>query len=168
MSARMAQLEEALASLQSQVSNDPHPLLEDTNVSVLLAPKPSNEKPATDEETDVIDSLGTFFIGEKGDVIFHEATATSEVIIFELLVVLGLTPSTQYLLQVHGDSPNLPENAPCQGSLSLPPDLVLLSVLFPFPPETVNTEIDDFVPLLPPFSQAVSLSEIYFEHSAWW
>lgn len=77
----MAQLEEALALLQSQISPDPHPLLEDNNVTVLIAPKApiSNEKLATEEETDVIDSLGTFFIGEKGEVMFHEATATSEV-----------------------------------------------------------------------------------------
>jgi len=148
MSARISQLEEALASLQSQVSTDTHPLLEDDNVKVTLAPKISEDKSPTEEETDTIESLGTFFIGEKGDVIFHEATATSE-----------------YILQVH-ESAKLPVNT-CQGSLSLPPDLVLLSVLFPFPPESVTTEINDFIPLLPPFSQASSLSDIYFDHSAW-
>lgn len=161
----MAQLEEALALLQSQVSSDPHPLLEDNDVTVILTSKPSHEKPATEEETDVIDSLGSFFIGEKGEVMFHEATATSEVSNFPFVIHLDPIPCMQYILQVHGT--NLPVET-SQGSLSLPPDLVLLSVLFPFPPETVTTEIDDFVPLLPPFSQAVSLSEIYFVHSAWW
>ena len=66
---------------------------------------------------------------------------------------------------MHESTAALPVN---QGSLSLPPDIVLLSVLFPFPPETVTTEVDDFVCLLPPFSQAVSLAEVYFVHSAWW
>jgi len=85
MSARISQLEEALASLQSQVSTDTHPLLEDDNVKVTLAPKISEDKSPTEEETDTIESLGTFFIGEKGDVIFHEATATSEVITSQLI-----------------------------------------------------------------------------------
>ncbi|KAF8519663.1 hypothetical protein JB92DRAFT_2808469 [Gautieria morchelliformis] len=149
MSSRISQLEEALASLQSQVSSDTHPLLENNNANVILAPTVTNDPPPTEEETDVIDSLGTFFIGEKGDVLFHEATANSE-----------------YILQVHENNANLP-NTTGQGTLSLPPDFILLSVLFPFPPETVTTAIDDFVPLLPPFSQAVSLCEVYFDHSAW-
>lgn len=99
MSSRMSQLEEALASLQSQVSTDPHPLLMDNNVKVVLAPNTLDEKPPTEEETDVIDSLGTFFIGEKGEVIFHEATATSEVTTFRIIRFLGLMPcinSTYY------------------------------------------------------------------------
>lgn len=80
MSARILQLEEALASLQAQVSTDIHPLLADDHVKVPLAPKlPAPEKVATEEETEIIDSLGAFSIGEKGEVIFHEATATSEV-----------------------------------------------------------------------------------------
>jgi len=82
MSSRIVQLEEALASLQTQVSPDPHPLLIDDSVKVPLAPKPApapEKVPATEEESDVIDSLGAFSIGEKGEVIFHEATANSEV-----------------------------------------------------------------------------------------
>ncbi|KAF8517954.1 hypothetical protein BU17DRAFT_49227 [Hysterangium stoloniferum] len=141
MSARIVQLEEALAGLQSRVSSDVHPLLEDDNVKVPIARKSSLERPPTEEEVNVIDSLGAFSISEEGRVVFHEATATSEI-----------HESTKLLEQ---------------GSLSLPPCIVLTSVLFPFPPETIDTQIDDFVPLLPPLSQAVSLIEIYFAHSAW-
>ena len=80
MSARIIQLEEALSSLQSQVSPEPHPLLSEDHIKVPLAPKPQLEKsPMTEEETEVIDSLGAFSIGEKGEVTFHEATANSEV-----------------------------------------------------------------------------------------
>ncbi|KAF8573766.1 hypothetical protein K439DRAFT_1665694 [Ramaria rubella] len=158
MSSRIVQLEEALGSLQSQISTDPHPLLEDNNVKVPLATKPS-EKPATEEETDIIDSLGAFSIGEKGEILFHEATATTEV-----LRRFGFSSvHSTYISQVHGRNPP----GIGQGTLSLPPDLVLLSVLFPFPPETVATQINDFVPLLPPYPQAVSLSESYYKHSAW-
>ena len=75
-----------MSSLQSQVSTDPHPLLEDNSVKNPLVPKASAETPATEEETDVIDSLGTFSIGERGEIMFHEATATSEVMIDHLPV----------------------------------------------------------------------------------
>lgn len=80
MSSRILQLEEALATLQSQVSTDIHPLLTENHVKIPLAPKPPTaERAATEEETEIIDSLGAFSIGEKGEVVFHEATATSEV-----------------------------------------------------------------------------------------
>ena len=58
--------------------------------------------------------------------------------------------------------------SPCQGTLTLPPDLVLLSVLFPFPPETVTTQIDDFTPLLPSYRDALTLIDLYFAHTGWW
>jgi hypothetical protein len=79
MSARIVQLEEALAGLQSQVSSDVHPLLENESVKVPIMRKLSPEDPPTEEETDVIDSLGAFSISEEGKIVFHEATATSEV-----------------------------------------------------------------------------------------
>ncbi|GJJ11196.1 hypothetical protein Clacol_005428 [Clathrus columnatus] len=150
MSSRILQLEEALASLQAQVSTDVHPLLTDDSVKIPLAPKPhAPEKVATEEETDIIDTLGAFSIGEKGEVIFHEATATSE-----------------YLLEVvwTGRHSFITEN---QRNLSLPPDLILLSALFPFPPETVTTHIDDLIHLMPDFDTALNLVNIYFPYSSW-
>jgi hypothetical protein len=53
-------------------------------------------------------------------------------------------------------------------SLSLPPDLILLSVLFPFAPEGITTRINDFIPLLPSFEKATKLVDLYFTHSASW
>lgn len=71
------------------------------------------------------------------------------------------------LVQVHGNNRHtfITEN---ERTLSLPPDLILLSALFPFPPESVSTQIDDFIHLLPEFNAALALVDIYFTYSSWW
>lgn len=78
MNTKMIQLEEALAALQAQVSSEPHPLLDDDTVKVPVA-KPTPETTPSDEETDVIDSVGAFSIGDRGEVIFQESTAATDV-----------------------------------------------------------------------------------------
>jgi hypothetical protein len=53
--------------------------------------------------------------------------------------------------------------------MSLPADIVLLSALFPFPPEPLPMErLNDFVPHLPTFETAITLTDYYFTHFAWW
>ncbi|KAF8575568.1 hypothetical protein K439DRAFT_732806 [Ramaria rubella] len=61
------------------------------------------------------------------------------------------------LLQERSDSP-----------MSLPADIVLLSALFPFPPEPLPIEkLDVFVPHLPSYKTVIFLSELYFRNFAW-
>lgn len=50
---------------------------------------------------------------------------------------------------------------------SLPPDLILLSTLFPFPPDSIRTDVGDFLPQLPPYPRAQFLVQSYFEQGAW-
>lgn len=67
----------------------------------------------------------------------------------------GLFPD---LMQERSDSP-----------MSLPADIVLLSALFPFPPEPLPIEkLDDFVPLLPSYKTVLFLSELYYTTFGWW
>lgn len=62
------------------------------------------------------------------------------------------------LMQDNPDSP-----------MSLPADMVLLSALFPFPPDPIPIEkLDDFVPHLPPYKTVIFLSELYYVHYGWW
>jgi hypothetical protein len=78
MKAKMAQLEEALAALQAQVSSEPHPLLDDNSAKTFTV-KPPPEKQESEEETDIIDSVGVFSIGDRGEVILHEGIVTTDV-----------------------------------------------------------------------------------------
>lgn len=53
--------------------------------------------------------------------------------------------------------------------MSLPADIVLLSALFPFPPNPLPVEkLDDFVPHLPSYKTMIFLSELYYTHFGWW
>lgn len=88
LSLRIVKLEEALATVQAQVSDEPHPLLLDGTVHIPLAPRkqPEDSEPtyqsknnSDDEETEVIESLGVFSISDRGEVVFHEGTANTEV-----------------------------------------------------------------------------------------
>lgn len=81
MSVRIVQLEEALATLQSQLFPHPHPLLTDDRVKIPLAPRdsPLKDAPSSDDEAELVSSIGAFSIREKGEVVFHEDTANTEV-----------------------------------------------------------------------------------------
>jgi hypothetical protein len=53
--------------------------------------------------------------------------------------------------------------------MSLPAGIVLLSALFPFPPDSLPIEkLDDFVPHLPSYKTVIFLSELYYAHYGWW
>ena len=81
LSARIRELEDALAKLQAERSSDPHPLLH----SDLLEIDEEVDSPMADAEgavgqaTDVIDALGTLSISDNGISHFFGPTAGSEV-----------------------------------------------------------------------------------------
>jgi hypothetical protein len=79
MSSRISQLEAAIETMQALVSTQPHPLLQDRAEQGMhpIVSTQVRRSPTTPEE-DVIKALGAFFIGNKGETTFHEASATSE------------------------------------------------------------------------------------------
>ncbi|KAF8513608.1 hypothetical protein JB92DRAFT_2922559 [Gautieria morchelliformis] len=144
-------LEEALNTLQASISSQPHPLLRDRKPSKLSGSPIYGHSPTVDEE-EVLDALGTFAIrGDSGEVTsLYGPTATTEYLVRE-------NPSLLPNFMERSDSP-----------MSLPADIVLLSALFPFPPEPVPIEkLDDFVPHLPPYKTVIFLSELYYANYAW-
>jgi len=153
MSSRITKLKNAIEQLQSLISTEQHPLLaEDSDQVMHPVVNTQPKKPVTTPEEDIIKAFGAFSIGDKGEVSFHEASATSE-----------------YLLISPGPkSPSRPSfNHQTHTSSSLPADLVLLSALFPFPPEKIHTQLEDFLPHLPSYSRAQFLVRSYFDNGAW-
>jgi len=85
MGARIRQLESALATMQSQASNETHPLLREDLLSlgpplerppVLEGMKP-NAKPAVVKET--IEAFGTLSIGANGRTTFRSQAVSADV-----------------------------------------------------------------------------------------
>lgn len=84
MSHRIRQLEDALAILQSTVSADRHPLLQDELLKIKFGPEaPESRQTAHldgDKETkQSIDALGTLTLGDSGEVKYFGRSAGSEV-----------------------------------------------------------------------------------------
>ena len=122
-------------------------------------------------EEEVLDALGTFSIfDDSGEISVFGPTAASEVY---HCCVFGFLPHHDPFLQYFLKQdprllPNLMQDT-YESPMSLPADLVLLSALFPFPPDPLPLKkLDEFVPHLPSFKTAVSLSDSYFTHFAWW
>ncbi|KAG5731014.1 hypothetical protein E4T56_gene15563 [Termitomyces sp. T112] len=84
MSHRIRQLEDALAILQSTVSDQRHPLLEDDLLKVKFGPEAQNrQQPFSPEAveqnfTQSIDAFGTLTLGNSGDVKYFGRSAGSE------------------------------------------------------------------------------------------
>ena len=69
MSQRIQQLEDALASLQSSVSPEPHFLLRDDLLSIKIVPEqPSLDESSTSENAfvDTLEAFGTLTIDDSG------------------------------------------------------------------------------------------------------
>lgn len=80
MSSRITKLKNAIEQLQSLISTEQHPLLaEDSDQVMHPVVNTQPKKPVTTPEEDIIKAFGAFSIGDKGEVSFHEASATSEV-----------------------------------------------------------------------------------------
>lgn len=87
MSHRIRQLEDALAILQSTVSDQRHPLLDDDMLKVKFGPEARNGQQSSSPENveqsqsfvQSIDALGTLTLGNSGDVKYFGRSAGSEV-----------------------------------------------------------------------------------------
>ncbi|KAF8585895.1 hypothetical protein K439DRAFT_1016836 [Ramaria rubella] len=142
---RVALLEEALL-----VANPSHPLLthRDSPVSTRSSPFDSssstNGHEASLEET--IDIFGALSMGENGSLVYHGATSLSENFV-------QTTPeATDRLNIISGQQPILPSS------------LQLLSILFPFAPQTIsaNSDINELLPYLPPFVDTLEITNRYW------
>ncbi|KIJ44330.1 hypothetical protein M422DRAFT_30475 [Sphaerobolus stellatus SS14] len=153
MSSRITLLKNAIEQLQSLVSTEPHPLLrEETDQGMHPVVNTQPKKPISTPEEDIIRAFGAFSIGGKGEISFHEASATSEYLL--------VNPSPK--------SPSRPSFHQQPSTISgLPPDLLLLSALFPFPPDTIRTTVMHFLAHLPPYPRAQFLVKSYFDNGAW-
>lgn len=89
MTQRIHQLEEALALLQSNISSEIHPLLQNE----ISSSKHGTEQPPSDMSgfqddiyANVVDAFGTLTIGDSGEVRYFGASAGSEVCCQNVLV----------------------------------------------------------------------------------
>jgi hypothetical protein len=84
MSNRIRQLEDALAILQSTISDERHPLLSDELLKVkfgseALSPRPDFSSDPDESMLESIDLLGTLTLGDSGEVKYFGRSAGSEV-----------------------------------------------------------------------------------------
>jgi len=99
MSNRIRQLEDALAILQSSVSDQRHPLLTDELLKIKFGSEAidSRNGAANDDENATmksIDALGTLTLGSSGEVQYFGRSAGSEVCRNSLSMVIALIPQT--------------------------------------------------------------------------
>ncbi|EJD41074.1 hypothetical protein AURDEDRAFT_186731 [Auricularia subglabra TFB-10046 SS5] len=147
MSKRIAELEDALAALQSQISDEKHPLLSDDLVLVKAPPLTQDVSVAAlaKEATDKLaENFGTLTLGERANF-FGQHAAADYVITEESQLE---TPAS---------------------TVSLPLDILLLAGSFP------TTNIRDtrcqvaieLATWLPSAPQALKLVQAYYTHFAW-
>ena len=80
MSERIRQLEDALAIMQSGMSDETHPLLRDELLSIKVdKPEESVEAEGAQEIPKGLEALGTLSISDKGNLRFFGASGGSEV-----------------------------------------------------------------------------------------
>jgi hypothetical protein len=86
MSNRIRRLEDALAILQSTVSEERHPLLADELLKIKFGPEASDGHRASSgpeeqaaKQAQSIDALGTLTLGDSGEVKYFGRSAGSEV-----------------------------------------------------------------------------------------
>ncbi|KAF7976905.1 hypothetical protein HWV62_5292 [Athelia sp. TMB] len=142
MGQRIRQLEDALAILQSSVSTEPHPLLEDGRLSVN-----SSTAKAPDVLTETMDAFGTLTIGDSGESKYFGPSAGSE-------ASANLT-----------SDPIPPAEAP--ELLTSLAALTFEGKSFPTGSETFSAAMTLLFAGLPPRQRAWSLCETYLEHSSW-
>ena len=79
MARRILQLEEALATLQSSISSELHPLLRDELLTIKFAPDKGdilNNEVSRDDTSDTIDALGILTIGDQGAKYYGPSAGT--------------------------------------------------------------------------------------------
>ncbi|KAH8115272.1 hypothetical protein DFH11DRAFT_1588312 [Phellopilus nigrolimitatus] len=169
MSERIRQLEDALAILQTSVTEEPHPLLRDELLSLKVDKSEEVvDVEGTQEIQESIDAFGTLSIGDKGSFRFFGASGGSEIL---LLNDDGDEPysSPSASASNSGDSPpSVPLSTRDSKSPRLHPELALFSNSFPFTPigptREVQKKIETF---LPPWENGLALAETYAEQAGW-
>ncbi|KAL0954257.1 hypothetical protein HGRIS_005385 [Hohenbuehelia grisea] len=158
LSARIRQLEDALADLQARHSKDPHPLLhedllaatDDENDGTTLGDEPMGAAPP-----EVIDAFGTLSISDHGISRFFGPTGGSE-----SLLLANSNPSTA--------SPASPGSPSHRTSTPLSTELSHFSRSFPFTPLGTSIDVQASVEKhLPPWERANSLCNTYFDQAGW-
>ena len=82
LSVRVRELEAALKETQSQVSPQPHPLLQDTERLSDIVDTSTYEEAAESPKTDIeeaTEGVGSLIIGDQGQSRFHGQSSASEV-----------------------------------------------------------------------------------------
>ncbi|KAH8829154.1 fungal-specific transcription factor domain-containing protein [Flagelloscypha sp. PMI_526] len=144
--ARNIQLEEALASVYSRISNEPHPLLIEGHTQDPDFHDSSVSKAEGGDVQDAIDALGTLAIGDRGQSKYFGPSAGTEAEHSQTSDATELTPSQigvePHLLRLSSQFPI---------DLGLDTENLLLSVVRHFPKRM----------------RAWSLCELYTEQFAW-
>lgn len=94
MSQRIRQLEDGLALLQSGISPEKHPLLQDELLSIKYGPKQrtsAEAESAEDPLADPVEAFGTLTIGDGGESRYFGASAGSEVCLTAIHLRMKLT-----------------------------------------------------------------------------
>ncbi|KAG9219101.1 hypothetical protein CCMSSC00406_0001511 [Pleurotus cornucopiae] len=151
MGRRIRQLEDGLAILQSSISDEQHPLLNEDLLMIKFYPDKSSEEAKNEHSLDCIDALGTLTIGDSGDAKYFGRSAGSETL---LLAGVEMDMSAT-------EETDLPPTSP---------DITRLSQLFPFGTDGLwNTEksLDILLDYLPSRPRASALCETYMEQATW-
>ncbi|KAG1747737.1 fungal-specific transcription factor domain-containing protein [Suillus paluster] len=160
MSGRIRQLEDALGSLQSQHSTEPHPLLRDDLRGVDqkdeygIVAGDSAAGPSNPPE--ILDAFGTLSITDHGISRFFGPTGGSE-----CLLMADKVP------QETADASS-PESGRDSRSPGLPQEFRMFSQAFPFTPMGPVAAVQDLIEShLPPMERAKYLAQTYLEQAGW-
>ncbi|KAH7922072.1 hypothetical protein BV22DRAFT_1037878 [Leucogyrophana mollusca] len=161
MSERIRQLEDALGSLQSQHSTEPHPLLRDDLLGVnqrdTEGSAMSDDGMGPSNPPEVLDAFGTLSITDHGISRFFGPTGGSECLLMSDKATAQDRPTC-----------GTPDSTRSSKSPALPQDLSMFSQAFPFTPmgpvATVREVIEGH---LPTWERASYLAETYLKQAAW-
>ncbi|KAL1746401.1 hypothetical protein HDZ31DRAFT_34198 [Schizophyllum fasciatum] len=161
MSHRIRQLEDGLAIVQSSVSNERHPLLDDNLLKIkfgseILQPVKHEDEPETSNP--LIDTLGTLTLNDDGDFKYFGRSGGSETLML----------ASEDLGSPHDpDSPSDDTPADTAAPPELPREVVELANRHPFARHNCSVK---YLPVLqrflPPEEHAIRLCRSYIDHAA--
>ncbi|KAF8798605.1 hypothetical protein BYT27DRAFT_7203180 [Phlegmacium glaucopus] len=159
MSNRIRQLEDALAILQSSVSDQRHPLLSDELLKVKFGSESINvrETPTSDEDhapQKSIDALGTLTLGSSGKLQYLGRSAGSETLMMKA--------------DDEGEDSSDDDQDTGPASLDMFAEVQKLAELFPFTSKSRpnSTKLELLETFLPSMEVAVQLCTSYIDHAA--
>ncbi|KAL1754344.1 fungal-specific transcription factor domain-containing protein [Schizophyllum commune] len=160
MSDRIRQLEDALALLQSTMTNEPHPLLSRDLMKIKSSidlhsavDEQESDQPASAPEPDEspLDQFGTLAIRDDGGATFYGRSAGSERETADSPESTPPLPSAQVLGQSY-DNPSLVDH---------------MSNMFPFQPTYASVSFAQLRSCLPHWDRASALFALYLEVGPW-